>query len=165
MNFPRTRHLNASYEIQDKELGFPSAMTDKNCTFLSHQEIINTITSAKRDAYIMILSLGMSVDITKADDIQIRNLKVNINNLDDIDIQEDSDEEEGVSFEQNKSNCEEHLESEEVLQDLTIVSNISGTLELRDYSETNVQMRPDSPFTIVTDSHGKEHIVRKSLIC
>lgn len=75
-NFPRTRHLNASYEVQDKELGLLSARVDRNCAPPSHLEIINILTSAKRDAYSMISSLGMKVDIAKADDIQIRNLKV-----------------------------------------------------------------------------------------
>lgn len=50
-----------------------------------------------------------------------------------------------------------------MLQDLTILSNIIGHLELKNHS-LNV-LNESGPFTIVIDSRGNEFVVRKLSIC
>lgn len=136
---------------------------DKNVILPDNSTIKDVLERAKKDAHLMSSSLGMTVDISEANDIQIRNINVCNEDIEDIDNEEISNNED---FSENtENNNDDVLQSEQVLQDLMILSNITGTLELRDFSQDNTQIRQDSPFTVVKDSSGKEHVVRKSSIC
>lgn len=163
--FPRTRHLNASYEKQDKTIDPSSIITDKNFTLPSLFSIKNALYRAKEDACLMVSWLGMTVDNDAAYDIQYQNLKVDSSTFQNIEDQNDSDSDSEDFQETDTSNDGEYLASHEILQDLTTLENITGALELQDYSDTNIHIRLDTSFTIVKDSSGKEHIVRKSSIC
>lgn len=171
--FPRTRHLNTSYEAQDKNISPPIVSLDKNCTLPSYSKIKNILHCAKQDAFHIISMLGMKVDIKKADDIQIRNLS-NTNTIDGHVFNEEQDEKDNLDCEDfsemSTINSTQQTETEEecdteVLQDLTILSNVTETLELQDYAEAQANLHSESPFTVVKDSQGKEHVVRKSSIC
>ena len=98
--------------------------------------------------------LGMKVDITTADDIQIRNLPTFDTNNDDVFNDEvDSDSENSSTVTTNTTECAaKSAESEEILQDFNVLSNVTGTLELQDYSKNKIDIQPNSPFTVVTDS-------------
>lgn len=173
--FPRTRHLNSSYEVQDKNILSPTVSLDKNCTLLSYSRIKDILHHAKQDAFHIISILGMKVDIQKADDIQTRNLTIN-NTIDRYVFNEKQDEENNLDCEDFSevsttisTHCQQIEAAEEcdteTLQDLTILSNVTGTLELQDYAEIEVKLNSESPSTVVKDSQGKEHVVRKSSIC
>lgn len=54
---------------------------------------------------------------------------------------------------------------DEIVDDMNALSAINGELELRDYSETNMEISETSPFTIVNIKNGSSKIVRKSSIC
>lgn len=72
----------------------------------------------------------MEVDILEADNLQMRNVKVS--NVNDVCIDEnDSDSEQ---LEDSLININQHSDSQEecdneILQDLTVLSNVTGTLE------------------------------------
>lgn len=53
----------------------------------------------------------------------------------------------------------------DLLIDFTVLSTVQGNLELRDYTDCKIKLNESSPFTIVTDSTGKETVVLKSSIC
>jgi len=91
--FPRTRHLNSSYEVQDKNILPPTVSLDKNCTLPSYFRITDILHRAKQDAFHIISILGMKVDIQKANDIQTRNLTIcNTNTIDGYVFNEKQDE-------------------------------------------------------------------------
>lgn len=107
----------------------------------------------------------MEIDIENADQVQIRNLTNNLSSDEDVFIDDDhSDCEESLSGSAQSTEAEEICDNE-VLQDLSILSNITGTLELQNYSETQTTLNPNGPFATVKDAHGKEFVVRKSSIC
>lgn len=45
--FPRTKHLNASYEVQGKNISAPSVISDINCTLPNHEKIKSILQRAK----------------------------------------------------------------------------------------------------------------------
>lgn len=167
--FPRTRHLNSSYDVQDKSISAPTGVLDINYMSPSYSSIKDILHRAKQDAFDMICTLGMQVDLQRANDIQIRNLNDDKTSDDDEFNKEDDEEENSNYTAMPTTNSAQQTAAEqfdtEVLQDLTVLSNITGKLELQDYSEAKIDLNRNSPFTVVKDSHGKEHVVRKSSIC
>jgi len=115
----------------------------------------------------------MKVDIQKANDIQTKNLTISNTNTIDV-FNEKQDEEDNLDYEGfsvvSTTNFTQRTEAEEkcdteTLQDLIILSNVTETLELQDYAETEAKLNSESPFTVVKYSQDKEHIVRKPSIC
>lgn len=60
---------------------------------------------------------------------------------------------------------DDEFPAEDILEDVSTLSCVSdGYLNMKNY-ETTLALSKTSPFTIVTDAHGKEIVVRKSSIC
>lgn len=53
----------------------------------------------------------------------------------------------------------------DLLVDLRVSCTVQGELELKDYTSCTIKLSETCPFTVVTDSTGKETVVRKSSIC
>jgi len=54
--FPRTRHLNSSHEVQDKNILSPTVSLDKNCTLPSYFRITDILHRAKQNAFHIIFN-------------------------------------------------------------------------------------------------------------
>jgi len=71
-----------------------------------------------------------------------------------------------VSISKSMEQENDDFPAEDILKDVSTLSCVSdGYLNMKDYGETTLVLNETSPFTIVTDAHGKEIVVRKSSIC
>lgn len=52
-----------------------------------------------------------------------------------------------------------------LLEDLTVLSYIERSLNLRGYDKNKTDIKSDNPFTIVKDGQNNEIVVRKSSMC
>lgn len=168
LSFPRITHLNASFETQDTVLPLPPFID--NVTTIDSQTINFILDRAKRDAFDTLSSLGLNIDITNSETIQVQNLNMAIDNFTETDI----NQEESLgnptdppllnvfndSGDGSNASCDADLAS-----DLATLTTITGTLELPDYQATKKVADENGPFTLVKDSLGVEHVVRKSSIC
>lgn len=120
--FPRTRHLNTNYEIQDEKINSPTAQMKINHQFPNHLEIKQILALAKKSAHESVIELGMSVNITKANNIQSRNVFISEFCADDAkDVSNDEDD-----FNDLNGDFESREVSEidpDTAQDLTILSS------------------------------------------
>lgn len=106
--------------------------------------------------------------IDEANDIQIKNLNVPNENIDEqvIDFENDGDrEDDSILFDEATEKTETTFIDEKTEKDLTILSNLSGEMNLPTGKKAKLDIEPDDKFTIVKDSSGNEHVVRKSFIC
>lgn len=166
--FPRTKHMNSSFEVQDNEISASplfELLLDKN--FTNIEEIKKVLRKAKQDAFWMITNLGIEINIQTSEEIQTRFQKLHFeedvfNELDSCNENHFS-EENVVNTTCTEREIVEGYFNSELLQDLTILSNIIGHLELKNHS-LNV-LNESGPFTIVIDSRGNEFVVRKLSIC
>ena len=130
------------------------------------------LEKAKRDAFEEISSLGLVVNISaceKPDFTIITDLDLtNIDNCCD-DACEDSNNESSIKLDHADHGDSENVsEHSNLIQDSTILTSLKGPVELIKLNETKkltTELNIDSPFTVVTDSFGKESIIRKSSIC
>ncbi|XP_077255597.1 uncharacterized protein LOC143893755 [Temnothorax americanus] len=154
---------------------FPRAQKSSLCSNKSTFELPSlnemeyTIESAKQNAFITVSLLGMTVPISDAENRIIHD--IHIIDSDDSTVDSFCTEEDNNVFlssnsnEINSVNETEDNEEFDLLEDLTTLSCVQGSLELTNFDKITTEIKPDSPFTIVTDSYGKELIVRKSSIC
>lgn len=71
--FPRTKHMNSSFEVQDNEISASplfELLLDKN--FTNIEEIKKVLRKAKQDAFWMITNLGIEINIQTSEEIQTR---------------------------------------------------------------------------------------------
>lgn len=101
----------------------------------------------------------LGIDVTKLDfKCPIKPTKFNEFSFgdDDIDDDEYDDDEEPVDYLEYAD-----VSDNDIGEDCTL-SNITGELEMRDYSKTGINLGEEDRLAIVVDSSGKEKVVRKS---
>ena len=155
---------------------FQSSNGDKKCLSNSPlpdcNNIIKVLDKAKEDAFLEITCVGMEIDITACENILIESNDVNVaEDIDDTDIDNDlliSPDESSMNscdISQNIDDTSDQNENNDLVKDLNILSNVTGTLELKNYEKNKTELSPTSEFVLVRDKMNKESIVRKSSIC
>lgn len=124
-------------------------------------EIISLIEEAKEDATNDARDVGMLVSNTNFS-CQVDPIS-DCNN--DVDLHYQDEE---FLFESERFNDElddaENL-TPDLQDDLNKLNSVTGSLQMRDYSECQVKLSETSPYTVVSNSSGKDVVVRKSSIC
>ena len=63
------------------------------------------------------------------------------------------------------SDVHDETDNTNLVKDLSILSNVTGSLELKKYDKCKVKIDPNSEFIVVKDKRNNKSIVRKSSIC
>lgn len=133
----------------------------------SDSELIELIESARQEATCDANNVGINAE----DNFFLCQLKRTIESTasfgfdpDDEDYDENEDEyeneDEGASTDFEDI---DETEKAELDKDIRVLQSISGSLNMRNYSNANRDER--SPYTVVLDGTGKERTVRKSSLC
>lgn len=116
--------------------------------------------------------VGMNVSMKRAIDIQMRIME-RMNEIDDVSREPEDENEDADDCENELDNSgrdpdyqcvDEKFRGDASEEDLTILSTITSSVGLNNYPQM-FNLEPNSPFSIIKDGSGKEHVVRKSSIC
>lgn len=169
--FPRTRHLNTNYEIQENRIPSPTAsLLNNESRVLNYFDINKILSSAKKSAHDDISQLGMNIDVRQSEKVQIQNLKTNliVHNDDDNVIQQSEDsevEDDYLLSNDNVENSKNDLIDTETEGDMKVLLNLNGKIELPAQKKRKFDLKPNDECTIVADASGNEYVVKKSSIC
>ena len=119
-------------------------------------------------AFDEITLLGIKIKRDAADQMPVTILNT-IECDSNIDI-ESEDNISDVELDSNESNSDVNTNAEScefepnLLEDLNVLCNVNGSLDLRNYNNKTI-LNPDSPFICIQDSSNNNIVVRKSSIC
>ena len=105
------------------------------------------IDKAKQDAYLEIKSLRIEINISKCEEIFIKDNDLNvIENLEDLNST-------SITFESDEtflrsSDVHNETDNTNLVKDLSILSNVTGSLELKKYDKCKVKIDPISEFIV-----------------
>ena len=165
--FPRTRHLNTSYECQDTNLSSPTPLLDSNCSIPSLEQVQREILKAKNDAYNHICSLGAAVAYESENSVEICNIDL----TSDYCTEHDADDSVSTVIETDDlpsdlpNTWDSDILNDSVdTADQKILLSLKGPLQLPNCNTEKVE-NEKSPFTVVKDSLQNEYVVRKTSLC
>lgn len=149
-----------------------SVLTPKITELPTDSDIIALIEEAKKEAINDATNIGMYSDninlACQIDPVSACKLSDNTSEIDDDDRDEEdnlhsfgNDSEEINDYFDNELSNDEEIERQ---KDVCILTSLAGSVSMRDYSQANMTLSEESPYTIVIDNTGKEYVVRKSSI-